>query len=318
MKISIIIPVYNVAPYIEECIQSVMNQTYKNLEVLIVDDCGTDNSMDLVFRMLGNQEVVVRQNILFRVIHHDRNKGLSEARNTGIEEASGDYVFFLDSDDSIADNCIETMVDYALKTQADIVESKVHTYYLEERTPICGFWDNSEKIKQIFYDRQVHPEAWGRLVKKELIDKNKFRFPAKIVMEDLPWGLQLFCNAQSLCLIPDKLYYYTARPDSIMSKKNFNKRFDDFAKVLSLCLAIADKYNESKSGFFINWLEYNKAVFFRNIVDFGTPNQLKWYYKNVIRKIHPVPQLNKDNIHYLFPSFIGFYVYQRFYGRRFC
>ncbi len=318
MKISIIIPVYNVSSYIEQCFRSILNQSFSDLEVFFVDDCGSDNSVNLLLSLMGGKEETDFGGKQFKILHHTQNKGVGEARNTGLNSATGDYVFFLDSDDSIADNCIETMVDYALKTQADIVESKVHTYYLEERTPICGFWDNSEKIKQIFYDRQVHPEPWGRLVKKELIDKNKFRFPAKIVMEDVPWGLELFCNAQSLCLIPDKLYYYTARPDSIMSKKNFNKRFDDFAKVLSLCLAIADKYNELKSVFFINWLEYNKAVFFRNIVDLGTPNQLKWYYKNVIRKIHPVPQLNKDNIHYLFPSFIGFYVYQRFYGRRFC
>lgn len=88
MKVSIIIPVYNVAPYVEECIQSVLRQDYKNLEIIIIDDCGTDNSMELVEELVKNssRDIVI--------LKHDYNKGLSAARNTGIRRATGDYIFF--------------------------------------------------------------------------------------------------------------------------------------------------------------------------------------------------------------------------------
>lgn len=88
MKVSIIIPVYNVAPYVEECIQSVLRQDYKNLEIIIIDDCGTDNSMELVEKLVKNssRDIVI--------LKHDYNKGLSAARNTGIRRATGDYIFF--------------------------------------------------------------------------------------------------------------------------------------------------------------------------------------------------------------------------------
>ena len=106
MKISIVIPVYNVAPYIEDCLQSVMNQTWQgDLECILVDDCGTDDSMQLIEQRL--QTYVGK--IDFRIIHHQQNRGLSAARNSGIDAVTGDYVYFLDSDDEITSDCIERL-----------------------------------------------------------------------------------------------------------------------------------------------------------------------------------------------------------------
>ena len=107
MKVSIIIPVHNVAPYVEECIQSVLRQDYKNLEIIIIDDCGMDNSMELVEELVKNSS---RDIVILR---HDYNKGLSAARNTGIKQATGDYIFFLDSDDFIETYCISVLVEIA-------------------------------------------------------------------------------------------------------------------------------------------------------------------------------------------------------------
>ena len=107
IKISIVIPIYNVAPYVEECIQSVMNQTWKGkLECILVDDCGTDDSMKVATEKLKEYE----GNIDFRVIRHERNRGLSAARNSGIDAVTGDYVYFLDSDDEITPDCIDLLV----------------------------------------------------------------------------------------------------------------------------------------------------------------------------------------------------------------
>ncbi len=118
MKISIIVPVYNVAPYIAACLQSVMHQTCQDaLECILVDDCGTDNSMEVV----GETLKAYKGPIDFKVVHHTQNRGLSAARNTGMAEATGDYVYFLDSDDEIAPDCIQRLATPLQQEAFDMV-----------------------------------------------------------------------------------------------------------------------------------------------------------------------------------------------------
>ncbi len=317
MKISIIIPVYNVAPYIEECIQSVLNQTYRNLEVLLVDDCGTDNSMQIVSELLRGQDNIQIDGILFKVIRQECNKGVSEARNTALLQASGEYIYFLDSDDTVSEKCFEIMAQAAAKNRADVIESGMNSYHKQKQI-IPGYWNDPIIVKNKWFEHQVHPEVCGRLVSRQLIMENHLSFYKDVRLEDVLWGLEIICNAKSLCIINDKLYNYRARPDSLMSNQCFNARLSSVKTILQQCLKVAEAHHIDKDPNFINWLEFYKAKFFADIKTFGTPEQLKTFYCDSIRKIHPVPQLNKDNIHYLFPSFIGFYVYQRFYGRRFC
>ncbi len=91
MKITIVIPIYNVAPYISDCLHSVMNQTYQGeIECLLIDDCGLDNSMEVAENVLSNYHGKIK----FRIYHHEYNRGLSAARNTGIEHATGEYIYF--------------------------------------------------------------------------------------------------------------------------------------------------------------------------------------------------------------------------------
>ena len=111
MKISIVIPIFNVENYITACIHSVMNQDYTGeIECLLIDDCGTDNSILLAEECISTNR---RPNIHFRIIHHQRNRGLSAARNTGIDAATGEYIYYLDSDDEITPDCIEKLVSIA-------------------------------------------------------------------------------------------------------------------------------------------------------------------------------------------------------------
>ena len=111
MTVSIIIPVYNVAPYIEDCLKSVMMQTYKGeMECIIVDDCGTDDSIAIAEQMIAAYQGAIQ----FRMLHHERNKGLSAARNTGTIAATGDYIYYLDSDDEITEDCIEKLMAVAM------------------------------------------------------------------------------------------------------------------------------------------------------------------------------------------------------------
>ena len=111
MKVSVLIPVYNVAPYIERCLQSVVDQTYTDIECILVDDCGSDNSIELAQNFINNY----KGNIKFSILHHDKNKGQSAARNTALKYAKGEYVYFLDSDDAITSDCIEILMSLATK-----------------------------------------------------------------------------------------------------------------------------------------------------------------------------------------------------------
>lgn len=107
MKVSIIIPVYNVSKYIERCLKSVLGQTWKDLEIILVDDCTPDDSMDIVRGIL---ETSSRSDIV-TILKHEKNRGLSAARNTGIRQATGNYLYFLDSDDYLPANGIELLAD---------------------------------------------------------------------------------------------------------------------------------------------------------------------------------------------------------------
>ena len=110
MKISIIVPVYNVEQYVNECFDSIAAQTYKGeIECIFVDDCGQDDSVAILEKLITDYHGAIK----FYIVHHEHNKGLSGARNTGIRHAQGDYLYFIDSDDSIKSDCIEKLVALA-------------------------------------------------------------------------------------------------------------------------------------------------------------------------------------------------------------
>ena len=109
IKVSIIVPVYNVEDYIERCMLSIIDQTYPNIECIIVDDCTPDNSITIIQSLLQQYNGTIS----FKILKHTTNKGLSESRNTGTEKATGDYIYYLDSDDELTPNCIEHLVDIA-------------------------------------------------------------------------------------------------------------------------------------------------------------------------------------------------------------
>lgn len=128
MKVSIAIPVYNVEPYIANCLQSVMRQTYQGpMECILVDDCGTDRSMLIVEQLIEDYEGP----IVFRILHHERNRGLAAARNTALEHVTGEFVSHVDSDDWLEDDAIENLVQVQQDTDADIVSGNAFAHYLE-------------------------------------------------------------------------------------------------------------------------------------------------------------------------------------------
>ena len=171
MKISIIIPVYQVAPYIADCLQSVMRQTYTGeMECLLVDDCGTDESIPIAERMIAEYKGPIR----FEILHHEHHRGLSAARNTGTLCAKGEYVYYIDGDDFIADDCIEKMMTLALSDpDIELVQGN-HCLCGEEQSfpmiarPLVTHAATNQAVRKSL-NKQLISNAWNKLIKKSML-----------------------------------------------------------------------------------------------------------------------------------------------------
>lgn len=237
IDVSIIIPIYNVENYIEECLQSVLNQTKTDgVECILVDDCGKDNSFDIAEKIAASYT----GNIKIKYIRHEKNKGLSVARNNGVSAAEGKYVFFLDSDDYIKSDSIESLWNYALKyPEADFVDgvsfSKLETQ--NEDFHLCitkhhlpEYSDDIDFIRRENILNHYHIHVTNKLIKKEFLIKNNIVFLERIYFEDFLWLLECARKMKSIALLPKDTYFYRHNENSIMNTIN-PKYIDSVAKI---------------------------------------------------------------------------------------
>lgn len=238
MKVTIIIPVYNVEKYLSICIRSVVEQTYKNIEIILIDDGTKDNS-----GILCDSYVKIDNRI--RVIHKE-NGGLSSARNVGIEIATGDYIFFLDSDDYISENCISRLVSLMEEYDADISiiqmkyipenADKESTEYEKEEIKIM---DSETAIEESLYQKFFTCCAPAKLYKRDVI--GQVRFPFGKISEDLATCHLFLDNAQKIVYSNYYGYYYRQHESSIMHVFN-PKRLDALEWTNSIEMFCFEKY----------------------------------------------------------------------------
>ena len=224
-SISVIIPVYNVRDYITECLVSVAEQTYtNNVECLIVDDCGKDDSILLAQAFVDGYE----GDIDFRILRHERNRGLSAARNTGIVNARGTYVLFVDSDDTIMPDCLFHLVNVAHRyPTAEIIAAGAKTNWkgfekqFTMEKPFPDFADNPQWIARTILMRGgkdgIPVTAWNRLVKKDFLLEHKLLFREGILHEDELWNFMLAQKVRHIAFCKHDTYFYRTRPQSIMT-----------------------------------------------------------------------------------------------------
>ena len=224
MTISVIIPVYNVEKYIRRCLESVIDQEGDgfNIECLIVDDCSPDDSMVIVNDIIKNYHGSV---INFKIIRHEVNKGLSAARNTGIRASTGDFLFFIDSDDSILENTFKKFVAYSIEYPfAEMVLGNslgTEDNYLSN-TPVTNndnspcFIDDKRTIWQHVLMRRIDRHAWNKLVRRSLIVDNGLYFDDGLLYEDVTWTYRLFSCVSSILIVPELTYMYEYNPSSIV------------------------------------------------------------------------------------------------------
>lgn len=219
-RVSVIVPVYQVSAYVERCLRSVMAQTYPDMEGIIVDDATKDDSIEKCERLIRRYDGAIR----FRILHHDRNRGLSAARNTGTEAAVGDYLYYLDSDDYLSPDCIARLA--AVVNEDDGIEmvqgngvmksDGAESFLYRADHPILT--RNYEETRRAFFqDRYIYISVWNKLIKKSLIEEHRIYCREGMVFEDLLWVFYLMKHLKRTYLCEAVTYYWCIRPGSIMT-----------------------------------------------------------------------------------------------------
>jgi glycosyltransferase involved in cell wall biosynthesis len=218
--ISVIVPIYKVEEYIDRCIESIVNQTYKNLEVILIDDGSPDNCPQMCDKWAEKDHRI-------KVLHKE-NGGLSDARNAGLSIAKGDFISFIDSDDWITEDFYSLLYISLCEEESDIAEciaTKVydsHIVFQDESYTIKSY-DVTQALIALVSENPFKQHVWNKLYKRAVI---KDLFPFGKIHEDEFWTYRTFGNAQKVTYVFKEMYYYFQRTNSIMGNTYSLKRFD--------------------------------------------------------------------------------------------
>ena len=223
-KVSVIVPVYNVENYIDKCLESLVNQTLEDLEIIIVNDGSTDNSDSIIKKYIEKYPDKI-------VYLAKNNGGLSDARNFGLPYAKGDYVAFLDSDDYVENNIYKDMYELAIKENSDLVECDFIWEYPNKKKIDTGEIYNGkhemlEKIRVV---------AWNKLIKRSILDETKVMFPKGYRYEDVEFTYKLLPYIEKVSFLKKPCIHYIQRENSISNSQNERTKeiFDIFEHVIN-------------------------------------------------------------------------------------
>ena len=247
-KISIIIPVYNVEKYLERCLDSVLNQSYKNLEIILINDGSTDNSLDICLKYAkkDNRIKLINQN----------NSGISEVRNKGLEAAKGEYIAFVDSDDVIDKDMFKTLYNNLLKYDSDISSCNYKIFHnkinFDKEEYYNKIFTKEESLKDIISNGVLTNFLWNKLFKKELF--NNIKFPKNMIYEDMYVMPKIIEKTTKIVYTNQILYGYFQRENSYVNSFDEDKNKNYF-------LVINNVYNDLKKYNFLDKELKNYKVF---------------------------------------------------------
>lgn len=243
IDVSVIIPIYNVEKYILKCIRSVVDQTFKgNIEILLIDDKGNDKSVELASEYLNT---ISKQNIEYKIIRHATNLGLSAARNTGVKQAGGDMILFLDSDDILMFDAISNLYTIHEKyPEYNIIEGS--SVSIDENDNVIEQEKKSDSIVELSSVWKIgflwKPVAWNKLIDRKWYISNNISFEAGIYHEDLYWSLLVARSNPKIITISNKTYCYRQQNCSITH--TFTERhFESSIRILNLFVDFFSKLN---------------------------------------------------------------------------
>ena len=231
MKVSILVPIYNVEKFFSRCLESLFNQTYQNIEYVFVNDCTPDNSMVVLHNFMEKYPSRAK---LVRIIENTNNCGIAIVRNTLIKNATGDYVLFVDSDDWIEEDMVEKLVDKAIQTDADVVGCDYYEDY-PNKAVLCKQHYPTDRIEAMkaMTLLKIKGVLWKLLISHDLIVKNNLSFIPEIHFgEDYIFCCKLFFYAKSISNVDEALYHYVQYNPNNYCSSNSDKRIQSFAKAI--------------------------------------------------------------------------------------
>ena len=255
IKVSIIVPVYNSSSYLTVCIKSLLQQTYNNYEVLLIDDCSTDESLQIC-------NDLAKDNPLINVIHLQQNGGVSKARNIGIENARGEFIAFVDSDDYVSNDFIENLVAPLYTEDYDIVisglmffEGNSNIYNAETLNPQKWFIENKKDLLNLI-QQPLMTSPVSKLYKRQIIKNKNLRFDEEISLgEDRDFNIEYVSKIRSACSLAYIGYFYRRDVLCSLTKKVHKEMLKNdliyWNKVHNLLDNVGVDYQEHRLFYFI-------------------------------------------------------------------
>lgn len=277
--ISVIIPVFNVEKYLHVCLNSVLNQSYQNFEVICIDDSSTDSSLEIL-------EYFSKKDSRIKILKNDSNKGCGFSRNIGLNEAKGKYISFLDADDWLSPNTFEILVKKAEENQLDLLLFKAIVYYEDSKN--FGMEDYYDMKFMNKFENKIFNHfdldktklfvmsnaPWNKFYLKSFLEEYNIRFPNEnLIHEDNPFFYNVITSAKRISIIDTYLYNRRRRPGSIMTLNN-ERLFDN----IDICYLIMDVFLSNK----LLYQYYKKEVLtyiFADILNYKH-NQIQFQFKN--------------------------------------
>lgn len=283
--ISIVVPIYNAEKYLKKCIDSIVGQTKKELEIILINDGSTDNSHDIISSYLNDKRIVYIKN---------KNKGIGKTRNEGIKKATGKYLLFVDSDDYLRIDACELLYKKAVKEKSDIViyDSITIKSSKEEKSIIPSFTKTSLKKNPSLLNK-VNLAPWNKLYKTSLIKNEKITFVENLKYEDAPFVVEALDKAKSISKLDECLYYYLVHAGSETTIRN-EKTFDIFSIVELIRVYCGDKdYLKEECDFLIVRILTNYNIQQRYQSDSKVAKRFLEMSFSYLEKHVPDYQLNK-------------------------
>lgn len=279
--ISIIVPVYNMEQYLDRCLESILHQTYTNLEIILVDDGSTDHSPAMC-------DDYAKKDHRIKVIHKE-NGGLSDARNAGLKIATGSYIGYVDSDDWIELNMYERMYNACIKNNAELAVCKYKAVF-KDRTIDKGSSEevvlSREELLNIylFEHKQyvIYNSVWSKLFSKKLVED--MTFPVGHNSEDIMYTTKAFCRLKRAVYIDESLYNYVLdRDGSIMNDKNINRMFDDELPFWKEHIAYIKQNVSDDMGERAAYSFYRRLLFY--FIDLKSDKNTRAYAKRIVNEL---------------------------------
>lgn len=257
-NVAVVVPVYNVENYIRQCLESVLAQSYEDVELILVDDCGGDKSMEIAAEIKDSYKGKKRITIVTR----EKNGGLAAARNSGVAAARNSgvpFIYFLDSDDYLRHtDAIAKLVARQEETQADLVTANSmmfddktgQVYQVVDKDYEKGFHANQGSTP----DLRLGGVAWNKLIRSDFIAANDLMFDEGVVWEDTVWVFKLMCSSPSIATLADRTYAYRFRQGSIMNTMTYNHIFSR-AMLPLLAFKWLRKHGTSKRKYALDAIE---------------------------------------------------------------